>query len=194
MKFQRPTLPSRRAVLQLTLGAAALGLSGCGFALRKAPTFAFDTVRIQGMEGTQVSRELRDALQANGLRVLTSATPATPATSATPGAAPSLPVPSVPLPQAILTVLVDQRERIVVGQTAAGQVRELQLRTRFVFRLRTPTDKILIDDVELLLERDISFNETQVLAKDAEEQLLFRDMRSDIVQQVVRRLAAVKSL
>lgn len=194
MKFQRPTLPSRRAVLQLTLGAAALGLSGCGFALRQAPTFAFDTVRIQGMEGTQVSRELRDALQANGLRVLTSATPATPATSATPGAAPSLPVPSVPLPQAILTVLVDQRERIVVGQTAAGQVRELQLRTRFVFRLRTPTDKILIDDVELLLERDISFNETQVLAKDAEEQLLFRDMRSDIVQQVVRRLAAVKSL
>ena len=54
--------------------------------------------------------------------------------------------------------------------------------------------KILIDDVELLLERDISFNETQVLAKDAEEQLLYRDMRSDIVQQVVRRLAAVKSL
>ncbi|MCY1554599.1 LPS-assembly lipoprotein LptE [compost metagenome] len=63
-----------------------------------------------------------------------------------------------------------------------------------MFRLRTPTDKILIDDVEMLLERDISFNETQVLAKDAEEAMLYRDMRSDIVQQVVRRLAAVKSL
>ncbi len=180
MTNQRSTNPRRRAWLQLALGAAALGLSGCGFALRKAPTFAFDTVRIQGMEGTQVSRELRDALQANGLRVLTSTTPATGA--------------GVPMAQAVLTVLVDQRERVVVGQTAAGQVRELQLRTRFVFRLRTPNDKILIDDVELLLERDISFNETQVLAKDAEEQLLYRDMRSDIVQQVVRRLAAVKSL
>ena len=180
MTNQRPSISSRRAWLQLALGATALGLSGCGFALRKAPTFAFDTLRLQGMEGTQVSRELREALQANGIRVLTSSTPAT--------------GPGAQTGQAILTVLTDQRERVVVGQTAAGQVRELQLRTRFVFRLRTPTDKILIDDVELLLERDISFNETQVLAKDAEEQLLYRDMHSDIVQQVVRRLAAVKSL
>lgn len=194
MKSQRPTLPRRRALLQLTLGAVALGLSGCGFALRKAPTFAFDTLRIQGMESTQVSRELRDALQANGLRVLTSATPAAPGTAGTPATASATSAVPAPVAQAVLTVLTDQRERVVVGQTAAGQVRELQLRTRFVFRLRTPNDKILIDDVELLLERDISFNETQVLAKDAEEQLLFRDMRSDIVQQVVRRLAAVKSL
>jgi LPS-assembly lipoprotein len=190
MKSQRPTLPRRRALLQLALGAVALGLSGCGFALRKAPTFAFDTVRIQGMEGTQVSRDLRDALRANGLQVLTSTTPATPGATGATGATAA----QVPTAQAVLTVLVDQRERVVVGQTAAGQVRELQLRTRFVFRLRTPTDKILIDDVELLLERDISFNETQVLAKDAEEQLQYRDMRSDIVQQVVRRLAAVKAL
>lgn len=180
MNTRRATNPDRRTWLHLALGATALGLSGCGFALRQAPTFAFDTVRIQGMEGTQVSRELREALQASGLRVLTSTTPAT--------------GPGAQTAQAILTVLTDQRERVVVGQTAAGQVRELQLRTRFVFRLRTPVDKILIDDTELLLERDISFNETQVLAKDAEEQLLFRDMRGDIVQQVMRRLAAVKSL
>jgi len=73
-------------------------------------------------------------------------------------------------------------------------VRELQLRTRFTFRLRTVTDKDLIEDVELLLERDLSFSETAVLSKDAEEALLFRDMASDVVQQVVRRMAAVKSL
>ena len=82
------------------------------------------------------------------------------------------------------------RERVAVGQTAAGQVRELQLRTRFRFRLRTPADRILIDDTELLLERDLSFNETQVLSKAAEEELLYRDMVNDIVQQVVRRLAS----
>jgi LPS-assembly lipoprotein len=91
----------------------------------------------------------------------------------------------------VLRVLQDQRERAVVGQTASGQVRELQLRTRFRFNLQTADERILIDDTELLLERDLSFNETQVLAKDAEELLLYRDMTSDIVQQVVRRLAAV---
>lgn len=164
----------RRAVFPLA-GLAAL--AGCGFQLRQPPRFAFDRVRIAGSENTPVAIELRRALQLNGLQVLTSAT--------APGAAPA-PV--------VLTVLTDQRERAAVGQTAAGQVRELQLRTRFRFRLRTPADRILIDDTEILLERDLSFNETQVLSKAAEEDLLVRDMVNDIVQQVVRRLAAVPPL
>lgn len=167
-------LPRRHLLLA---GLASLGLAGCGFALRKAPTFAFQTIRLQGNEGTAVARELREALQANGLQVLTSST-----------------APATQPAQVVLTVLTDQRERVVVGQTAAGQVRELQLRTRFVFRLRSANEKDLIPDTELLLERDISFTETAVLSKDAEEAMLYRDMQADVVQQVLRRLAAVKSL
>jgi LPS-assembly lipoprotein len=94
----------------------------------------------------------------------------------------------------ILDVLVDQREKTVVGMNASGQVREFQLRTRFSFRLRTLRGKILIPPSEILLQRDISFNESAVLAKETEEQLLYRDMQSDIVQQIMRRLAAVKEL
>ncbi|MEO7547956.1 MAG: LPS assembly lipoprotein LptE, partial [Ramlibacter sp.] len=45
-----------------------------------------------------------------------------------------------------------------------------------------------------LQQRDISFSETAVLSKEAEEQLLYRNMQSDIVQQLLRRLAAVKAL
>ena len=164
----------RRAAFALL---AAVPLAGCGYRLRQAPRFAFERVRIAGSETTPVATELRRALQVNGLTVLTSAT--------APTAAPA---------EVVLGVLTDQRERAVVGQTAAGQVRELQLRTRFRFRLRTPADRILIDDTELLLERDLSFNETQVLSKAAEEGLLYRDMVNDIVQQVVRRLASVPPL
>ena len=167
------SLAARRRVLQqLAAGAAVLGLSGCGFALRKAPTFAFKTVRLTGASGTPVVTELRTALVNNGLQVVSGPAQA----------------------DVVLTVTADQRERIAVGQTAAGQVRELQLRTRFNFRLRTPTERDLIEDVELLVERDLSFSETAVLSKASEEELLYRDMVSDIVQQVLRRLAAVKSL
>lgn len=42
--------------------------------------------------------------------------------------------------------------------------------------------------------RDLSFNETNALAKEGEADLLFRDMQSDIAQQLMRRLAAVKEL
>jgi LPS-assembly lipoprotein len=73
-------------------------------------------------------------------------------------------------------------------------VREFQLRSRIRFKLRTPGGKELIPDTELVQTRDISFNEGAVLAKEAEESLLYRDMQSDLVQQILRRLAAVKSL
>jgi len=68
------------------------------------------------------------------------------------------------------------------------------LRTRFRFKLRTPQGKELIPETELLQQRDISFNESAVLAKEAEEGLMYRDMQTDIVQQLMRRLAAVKTL
>jgi len=157
---------------------AALALPACGFQLRQAPKFPFAALRMAGSESTITSVALRRELQINGLRVLTSADKAIPADATA----------------VVLRVLLDQRERAVVGQAASGQVRELQLRTRFRFNLQTSDERILIDDTELLLERDLSFNETQVLAKDAEEQLLYRDMTSDIVQQVVRRLAAVNRI
>jgi len=161
----------RRLVLGGLLGgSAALALSACGFKLREAPNFAFDAVQLAGVAG-YVTGELRREMRVNGLRV-----------------------DGNPLPRVILTVQADQRERVAVGQTAAGQVREVQLRVRFRFNLRTRDDRVLIEDTELLLERDMSFSESQVLSKDAEEQLLVRDMTVDIAQQVVRRLAAVRQI
>ena len=60
------------------------------------------------------------------------------------------------------------------------------------FRLRTPQGDERIPETELLQTRDISYSETIALAKEAEEGLLYRNMQTDIVQQLLRRLAAVK--
>jgi LPS-assembly lipoprotein len=149
-------------------------LGGCGFKLRQAPTFAFQTLVAPLPDGSPLRRELRLALVAAGIQVLDTLPPA--------GA------------DAVLEVLADQREKSVVGSTAAGQVREFQLRTRFRFRLGTPKGKVLIDDSEILLQRDISYVETLALSKADEEAQLYRDMQTDIVQQVLRRLASVRSL
>ena len=94
----------------------------------------------------------------------------------------------------ILDVLHDLREKTVVGVNATGQVREFQLKIRVKFRLRTPQGNDLIAPTEIVQQRDISFNESAVLAKEAEEVLLYRDMQNDIVQQLLRRVAAVKQL
>jgi LPS-assembly lipoprotein len=68
------------------------------------------------------------------------------------------------------------------------------LRFILLFRLRTAKGRELIEPTELAQQRDISFNEAAVLAKEAEEAQLYRNMQTDLVQQILRRLAAVKEL
>ena len=162
----------RRTFLSLLAGTAA-SVSGCGFALRKAPDFAFSTLYSGLPESSPLGVELRRSLNATRrVHVITDARQLSEA-------------------QVVLDVLTDRRERVVISLNSTGQVRELQLRLRFRFKLRTLAGKEVIPDTELLLQRDISFNETQVLAKEAEEALLYRDMQNDLVQQLMRRLAAV---
>ncbi|MEO7885113.1 MAG: LPS assembly lipoprotein LptE [Polaromonas sp.] len=165
----------RRAFLFLS-APAALSLGGCGFALRKAPTFAFTTLYSGLAESSPLGVELRRSLQATRkVEVITEARRINEA-------------------QVVLDVVGDQREKVILSRNAAGQVREFQLRLRFRFKLRTLAGKELIPETEILQQRDISFNESAVLAKEAEENLLYRDMQSDVVQQIMRRLAAVTEL
>lgn len=166
----------RRRLLPLlgTLGASAV-LAGCGFRLRGAPNFAFDSLYLQAA-GTELTEELRRYLRSSGsLRLVEP--PATPDKA-----------------QVILELFGEQRARVVAGRGASGQVRELELRVAVKFRLRSALGKELIGDTELEQRRDISYSETQALAKEQEEALLFRDMNQSVARQLLRRLEAIKQL
>ena len=179
--LKMPAMKSGRRQVLGTLGAAgamagALTLSACGFKLREAPTLAFTSLYVGAADGSLFGNELKRSLTSLGaLQVVNDAKLKQTA-------------------QVLLEVLQDQREKTVVGVNAAGQVREFQLRIRVKFRLVTPQGKDLIEETELLQQRDISFNESAVLAKEAEEGQLYRNMQTDIVQQLLRRLAAIKKL
>ena len=81
---------------------------------------------------------------------------------------------------------------LIAAAPSSTLARELQLRLRVKFRVRGANGSELIPETELLQQRDISYNETIALAKEAEEALLYRNMQTDIVQQLLRRLAVVK--
>jgi LPS-assembly lipoprotein len=158
----------------LAIAAAPVLLAGCGFELRRAPHFAFSTIYIGSAPASALGNELKRSIAtSDGVTVV-----------------PSL----AGKPEVIMDVLGEQREKAVVGLNASGQVREFELRLRFKFKLRTPQGKELIPETELLQQRDISYNETAALSKEAEENLLYRDMQSDLVQQLMRRLAALKAI
>ena len=163
----------QRRLFLLGVGAAA-AFAGCGFELRKAPDFAFRSIAIPA--NTPMANELRRTISSAGDVQVTGR---------------QLPIDQA---QVVLDLVSELREKVVVGLNASGQVREFQLRSIVRFRLRTPQGRELIPETELAQQRDISFNESAVLAKEAEETLLYRDMQTDLVQQLMRRLAAVKTL
>jgi LPS-assembly lipoprotein len=166
---------SIRRRLMLSGGVATI-LGGCGFQLRRAPDFVFDSILILGDVNSGLANQLRRELAADG-RLLVLPLGTDPAKA-----------------KVILDLPVEQREKVVVGLNASGQVREFQLRLRARFRLRTSQGRELIPETELLQQRDISFNESAVLSKEGEESRLYRDMQTQVVQQLMRRLAALKAV
>ena len=154
---------------RLVLLALAGSLSGCGFDLRQPARVSFGSIALIGFaRRSPLAEELKRQLQKQ------------------------IPVLDAPdKAEVVLQALDDVREKSVVASTAAAQVRELQLRLKFNFRARTPGGRELIPRAELLVQRDLSYSETAALAKELEENELFREMQSDIVAQVLRRLAAV---
>jgi len=162
------SVASRRRLLMLGVPAA---LAGCGFELRRAPEMRFQRVQLSGFgPKSPLAQELRQSIDASpDTRVVDSAAQA----------------------QVVLEALADSRERSVVAYTSTGLVREVQLRARLSFRLRTVGGAELIAATELLQVRELSYNEGIALAKQYEEAFQFKAMQGDIVSQVIRRLAAV---
>lgn len=155
-----------RAIVAALLCAA---LCGCGFKLRGEATLPFERLYLPGASPLVI--ELRRNVVARTHTKLTD---------------------SERDAQAILGFTHEMREKVILSFTTAGLVREFQLRYRVGFRLYDQKGRNYIPPNEIQLTRDVSFNEGQVLAKESEEALLYVDMQSDMVQQIIRRLVAAR--
>jgi LPS-assembly lipoprotein len=155
----------------LILLAAALLLASCGFTLRGTASLPFDTLYVQATPSSQVALQLKRAVQSgSGTRIADRADQA----------------------EAVLQILSELQEKEILSLGSGGRVREFQLRYRVQFRLTDVKNREHIPASEIVLRRDFSFNDNDALSKESEEALLYRDMRTDAVQQLVRRLQAVK--
>ncbi len=158
-------MSSRAAVLAL-----ALVLAGCGFKLRGTADVPFETLYLPGATGG-IALDLKRNIEA-GTHAKVVDDPAK--------------------AEAVLQFTEESRSKEVLSLTGTGRVREFQLRYRVGFRVHDGKGNDYVPQNTVQLTRDVTFNDTEILAKEQEEQLLFRDMQSDMVQQILRRLAAAK--
>jgi LPS-assembly lipoprotein len=163
--------------------ASALSLAGCGFQLQGTHDMAFQTVQLTGFAGNSpLASELAHALQSSGVRVVDSTLSATQAASAA----------RVPITHIVLDGMRDQRGMAVSTTTAYGQVRDVTASNSLRFRVLRGDGSVLLKPTDVALSRDMSYNETNALAKQDESEALYTAMQSDIVSQVMRRLAAIR--
>jgi LPS-assembly lipoprotein len=92
--------------------------------------------------------------------------------------------------EAIFRQVLEKREKLILSVNNLGRAREYQLRFTYVFRLVNSKGTDLLPLNEIVMVRDVSFNDSAVLGKEQEELMLWEDMQQDLIQQVLRRLQA----
>jgi LPS-assembly lipoprotein len=150
--------------------AAALLLAGCGFQLRGVAEVPFESLYLPNAT-SGIALDLKRNIQA-GTRVKV--------------------VDDAKGAEAVMHFTEETRQKEILSLTGTGRVREFQLRYRVGFRVSDNKGGDYVPQNTIILTRDVTFNDTEILAKEQEEQLLFRDMQSDMVQQIMRRLASAK--
>ena len=151
----------------------AATLAGCGFHLRGVGSgnLPYKTMYIALPDTSDVNIWLQRYIRASGSTTI---------------------VEDAKSADAIFQQLGDNRQRAILSVNAQGRVSEYRLQLTYSFRVVNQKGQILVPANEVALTRDISFNDSNVLAKDLEEGLLWRDMNNDLVNQIMRRLSIIK--
>ncbi|HPU54137.1 MAG TPA: LPS assembly lipoprotein LptE [Burkholderiaceae bacterium] len=162
----------RKALAWILVPPASLVLAGCGFQLRGAAQLPFESLYASFAPSSAIGGDFRRMVRVlGGTRLVDRPEDA----------------------QVRLDPLYELREKEIVGFSSTGRPREYQLRLRFSFKLTDIAKGVeLIPATEILLRREITTTDTQLVAKEQEEALLYREMQTDMVQQLLRRLAALK--
>ncbi|MDR2880298.1 MAG: LPS assembly lipoprotein LptE [Azoarcus sp.] len=153
----------------ILLAFGIIALAGCGFRLSGPKPMAFSTVHVSETQYSQLGIALRRQIALSGsTQVEEDASRA----------------------ETRLQILANTRSREILSLTATGRVREYELIQTLRFRLVDSNNNELIPPSTLTARREYTFSDEIILGKEQEEALLYDDMQSDLVRQLMRRLAA----
>ena len=150
-------------------------LLGCGFQLSGtrpgSASIPFESVYISASEGEPIITELKHSIQSSGKTLVL----------------------NKPLDaEVILHIISTKYTKHIWSISGSGRVREFQLRYRVSYRLADSKGIEIIPSSVVNLSRILPFADAQVLAKQAEEKMLAREMYRDAAQQILRRLSKSK--
>ena len=161
----------RAATGRLAALALSAALAACGFHLRGEAHYAFATLYLSSPGALPLATELKRSLEGIGsAKVVAAATDA----------------------EVVLEVNTVEDNKQILSLSGGGKVAEYLLTKRVLFRVRDNDGNEWLPTAEVLVRRSYTYSDTEALAKEAQESRLVREMQTDAVQQIVRRLQAAK--
>lgn len=147
----------------------SLSLAACGFQLRGSYSLPWETLYLGMPEYSEMYAQIKRSVEASTqTRIVTD-----------PKAA-----------QASFVILRNEQAKNILSLSATGLVREFQLTRTFVYRIQDASGKELTPASQIILQREMNFDDRQIFASEAEEHIIWRDIQTDLVQQILRRLSA----
>ncbi|HJX58699.1 MAG TPA: LPS assembly lipoprotein LptE [Thiobacillus sp.] len=148
----------------------ALLAAGCGFQLRRLDEVPFTSLHVDAPYDGAVAQRIRSALTASKqTRLAASAAEA----------------------EAVLVLGQETRSKTILSLSGAGRVTEYRLGLQLTYGINDKDGRTLAAAETIELSRDITYDDAQVLAKSAEEQLLYRDMDDSAARRIMRRLQSI---
>ena len=164
-------LSTQSSVLVIALIFIAVTLSACGFQLRGQAAIPYKTIFIETPGYSLFANDLGRAIRSGSdTKVVSQRDEA----------------------EAVLKITGELQENRILSLSSGGKVREFELRYTVLYRLTDRAGNDLAPPGQINLHRDMTYDDTEVLAKESEQLLLYRDMKADAVQQMLRRLSVAK--
>lgn len=159
---------NRRLFLALVPAALA---AGCGFQLRRYDGLPFSSLYIDAPSGSTVTQRLRSMLATDKTTKLTA---------------------TVAEAEAVLKITQEERIKSILSLTGGGRVSEYKLSLKLSYVVTAKDGRELAAPETFELVRSMTYDDSLLLAKGAEEQLLYRDMDDNAALRIVRRMQALK--
>jgi LPS-assembly lipoprotein len=144
--------------------------AGCGFQLRRLEGMPFSTLYVDAPTGSPVAQRIRAALKASR------------STQMVAGASEA---------EAVLKIDKEERTKAILSLSGAGRVIEYRLGLNLVYSISGKDKRPLAEPEIINLSRDMTYSDTDLLAKRAEEKLLYSDMEDNAALRIIRRLQAL---
>jgi LPS-assembly lipoprotein len=161
-------LKHRSLIVWLSMLTLSVMLTACGFHLRQPSPIAFKTIHIKG--STLVNTALIKALTEQGIKIVADPEDA----------------------ELQLELLREENEQRILSLSGTGVVREYELYYRVQYRTKMADEATWTLPLIMEGRRDYTYNDANLLAKQAEQKLLTDSMQVDVLNGILRRLSALK--